>query len=70
LGLIALDNEIQESKREMDPPEAFVNISSLIIPFSIIFRKVHRPDIYSGEESIIFEERDSEFQQILIFEFL
>lgn len=46
------------------------DISKLIIPFSILFGKKVKPDIYSGEESIIFTERNSEFQQILLYEFL
>ena len=47
----------------------FLPISNLIIPFSVIFRKRVALDIYSGKESIPFEERDSNFKQILKNEF-
>ncbi len=67
MGLEVLDNKIQVSENEI---ENYINISNLIIPFSIIFRKNNMPDIYSGEESVVFEERDSKYQQILLYEFL
>jgi hypothetical protein len=47
----------------------FLPISNLIIPFSVIFRKTVALDIYTGNESVPFEERDSNFKQILKNEF-
>ncbi len=70
MGLEVLNKKIQIGRNEIDCPSDFLNISNLIIPFSLIFRKNSLPDIYSGEECITFEERDSKFQKILISEFL
>jgi len=48
------------------------NISSLIIPFSVLFNENESPppDIYTGEELIPFWKRDMEFKEILLHEFL
>ncbi len=70
MGLEVLNKKIQVSKNELDGSDDFLNISNLIIPFSIIFRKKISPDIYSGEETLAFKEKNSNFQQILISEFL
>lgn len=70
MGLEVLNKKIQVSKNELDGSDDFLNISNLIIPFSIIFRKKTSPDIYSGEETLAFKEKNSNFQQILISEFL
>jgi hypothetical protein len=35
-----------------------------------MFLKSFTPDIYTGEENISFEEKDIEFKEILINEFL
>ena len=50
--------------------EFFPNISYLIIPFSVAFEKNEPPDIYNGEELIPFKEKDLDFKDILIHEFL
>jgi hypothetical protein len=70
VGLEVLDKKIQFIQNEIEVSKDYLNISKLIIPFSIIFRNDSPPDIYSGEEAITFKERDSKFQQILIYEFL
>jgi len=70
VGLEVLNKKIQIGGNEIDGSKDFLNISNLIIPFSIIFRNNSPPDIYSGEESITFKESDSKFQQILMSEFL
>jgi hypothetical protein len=70
VGLEVLNKKIQVGKNELDGSDDFLNISNLIIPFKIIFRKDSLPDIYSGEESLCFKEKDSQFQQILKSEFL
>lgn len=70
MGLNVLNKKVQDSENEIDPPEDYINISNLIIPFSLIFKEYTPPDIYNGEETIPFKERDSKFQQILINEFL
>ncbi|MFX0048756.1 MAG: hypothetical protein ACFE8G_11390 [Candidatus Hermodarchaeota archaeon] len=50
--------------------EDSINFSDFIIPFSKFFHRIELLDIYSGEEIITFEERDSEFKKILKTEFL
>ncbi|MFX1487658.1 MAG: hypothetical protein ACFFBI_00805 [Promethearchaeota archaeon] len=57
-----------EDKDELE--EIFPDISKLVIPFSVIFKISHEPDIYTGTELIPFEQKDSEFKKILICEFL
>ena len=70
MGLEVINKKIQVGKNELDGSDDFLNISNFIIPFSIMFRNNTSPDIYSGEESIFFRERDSNFQEILLSEFL
>jgi len=70
VGLEVLDKKIQVIENEIEVAKNYLNISNLIVPFSIIFRNKSRPDIYSGEESITFKEKDPTFRQILIYEFL
>ncbi|MFX1309602.1 MAG: hypothetical protein ACFE8C_07890 [Promethearchaeota archaeon] len=70
MGLQVLDKKIQFFKNEIEISKDYLNISNLIIPFSIFFRNNSSSDIYSGEETMTFKERDSIFQQILIYEFL
>lgn len=45
------------------------DISQLVIPFSKVFKSYKPRDIYSGNENIPFEERDTEFKMILRQEF-
>ncbi len=49
--------------------ENLFDISSLIIPFSVLFKEGVSPDIYTGEELIPFKKRDMEFKEILLHEF-
>ena len=70
MGLNVLNKKIHFAENDKDTLKDYLNISKLIIPFSIIFRNNSMPDIYSGKENIPFKERDSEFQEILIYEFL
>jgi len=48
----------------------YSNFSDLIIPFSNFVKKLKPSDIYSGIENIPFKERDPEFKNLLISEFL
>ncbi|MFX0000815.1 MAG: hypothetical protein ACFE9Q_14195 [Candidatus Hodarchaeota archaeon] len=70
MGLEVLNRETHEIMSEIIVYEDLSNISNLIIPFSIIFKSDTPSDIYSGEERIPFEEKNPEFKQILISEFL
>lgn len=64
------DKKITDVEQEVEDLEKFPDISSLIIPFSVAFRKFNPPDIYNGEELIPFDDKDLEFKEILINEFL
>jgi len=55
---------------ESDINENSFDISSFIIPFSAFFNENEFPDMYTGEELIPFKERDIEFKEILLNEFL
>jgi len=46
------------------------DISNAIIPFSALFNENKPSDIYNGEETILFKNKNPEFKQILINEFL
>ena len=59
-----------EVEQEVEEADAFLDISRLVIPFSVAFNTNHTPDIYDGEELIPFEKKDSLFKKILIDEFL
>ncbi|MHA1884448.1 MAG: hypothetical protein ACW96S_05310 [Promethearchaeota archaeon] len=50
--------------------EKFPDISKFIIPFNVVFNIFNPPDIYDGDEVIPFKEKDPEFQEILIHEFI
>ena len=56
--------------QEVEEADLVPDISQLIIPFSVAFNINHAPDIYTGEEIIPFRERDSQFKELLINEFL
>jgi len=70
MGLEIINSKIQIISNEINVFEESLDVSNLIIPFSIIFKKVTPPDIYTGKEMIPFKERILEFQQILMSEFL
>jgi hypothetical protein len=52
------------------PNDDFFNLSYAIIPLSNFFQKYPRLDVYTGMENIPFEEKDSEYKNILLSEFL
>ena len=58
-----------EKRKQVNTPEEFIDISTLVIPFSTIFEKFTPSDIYTGNEIIPFEKKDPEFKLILIYEF-
>ena len=64
------DKKLQEIKPELKIFEDEKKVMNLSIPFSIMFKKNHTPDIYNGEEIISFDERDTKFKDILMNEFL
>jgi hypothetical protein len=70
MGLEVINSKFQIVNDEIDVFKESLNLSSLIIPFSIICKKEVTPDIYNGEERIPFEEKASDFQQILLSEFI
>ena len=65
-----LERKTEEIEPEMEFVENFPDISKLIIPFSVAFKDFSPPDIYNGEELIPFEEKELEYKEILIHEFL
>jgi len=70
LSLKILDKKMVDVDQEFEVVEKFPDISRLVVPFSIAFKKLNPPDIYKGEELIPFVERDLEFKEIFIQEFL
>ncbi|MFW9877385.1 MAG: hypothetical protein ACFFG0_30215 [Candidatus Thorarchaeota archaeon] len=70
LSLKESDKKIGEVEEQIEDIEIFPDISNLIIPFYVAFKKFNPPDIYNGEELIPFDEKDLEFKEILINEFL
>ena len=69
LSLKVLDKNMVDVEHEIEVVEKFPDISRLIIPFSVAFKKFNPPDIYNGEELIPFDEKDLEFKEILLDEF-
>ncbi|MFW9784517.1 MAG: hypothetical protein ACFFFB_19710 [Candidatus Heimdallarchaeota archaeon] len=65
-----LRNDISDITEEMVKVEEFPDISRLIVPFSVAFKRYSPPDIYDGKELIPFKEKDLQFKEILINEFL
>ena len=51
------------------PNDDFFNLSCAIIPFSDLFQRCPRLDVYAGMENIPFEEREPEYKEILLTEF-
>ena len=68
--IIDKKDKIINIEEESEVYNKFPDIANLIIPFSIAFKKFTSPVIYNGEEMIPFNEKDVEFKQILIHEFL
>lgn len=69
LELISKGTKNIEKRKQVNTPEEFIDISTLVIPFSTIFEKLTPLDIYIGNEIIPFEKKDPEFKLILIYEF-
>ena len=44
-------------------------LSDVVIPFRELLGYIGTKDIYSGNESIPFQEKDKEFQSLLLSEF-
>ncbi len=70
MGLEVLNKKIFEVTNDINLQEDYFNISDLVIPFSTIFKNSNPLDVYTGEETIPFHKRDSNFKQILLNEFL
>ena len=70
MSLKITEEKIQDLEPETEIIDNFPDISKLIIPFSVAFRSFGPPDIYTGEEIIPFKEKEFEFKEILIHEFL
>lgn len=70
MGLEIINKKVQVDTDELNESKDYLTIPNLIIPFSVILKNNPLLDIYSGEESILFKEKNSQFQQILIYEFL
>jgi len=70
LSLKIESKKSQSLEQELEEIENVPDISKLIIPFSVVFKKFSPPDIYNGEELIPFEEKESEYKDIFIHEFL
>ncbi|MFX1366295.1 MAG: hypothetical protein ACFFCE_11335 [Promethearchaeota archaeon] len=70
MGLEVENKNYYEFFDEINVQEETSNIAYLIIPFSTLFKNENPPDIYTGKLAIPFQEKDSEFQQILMNEFL
>ena len=45
------------------------NLSDFIISFEEFFNHIKTIDIYSGNENIPFQDKDEEFQRLLLSEF-
>ena len=52
------------------PNDDFFDLSCAIIPFSDLFQRYPRLDVYAGMENIPFEDREPEYKNILLTEFL
>lgn len=65
-----LDKKFQELNPELEVYEDGLKLMNLSILFSMVFKKNHTSDIYDGEEIISFDNRDIEFKEILMNEFL
>ena len=70
LSLKVLSKKMVDVEQEFEVVEIFPDISRLVVPFSVAFKKFNPPDIYNGEELIPFDEKDLDFKEILIHEFL
>jgi len=70
LEIIEKDHPILKEKTNPKLFDDNFDYSNAIIPFSDFFHKIELLDVYSGNESIPFADKDSEFKKILLTEFL
>ena len=70
LEIIEKKNPLLKEDFYIVPNDDFFDLSRATIPFSDLFQKYPRLDVYSGMENIPFEERDLEYKNILLTEFL
>jgi hypothetical protein len=59
-----------ESKLRKNPIRIEDELSEIVIPFREFITRRESEDIYNGEENIPFFDREVEFRNILISEFL
>ena len=64
------NKKLQNIEPEVETTKDTPITSNLAIPFYIIFKKNVSPDIYNGEEIISFNDKDIEFKELLLNEFL
>ena len=70
LEIFEKKNPVLKENIYIVPNDDFYDLSCAVIPFSDLFQKYPRLDVYAGMENIPFEERDREYKQILLTEFL
>jgi len=70
LEIIEKKNPVLKENIYIVPYDDFFDLSCAIIPFSDLFQKFPRLDIYEGMETIPFEDREPEYKKILLTEFL
>jgi len=70
LEIIEKKNPVLKENIYIVPDEDFFDLSCAIIPFSDLFQKCPRLDVYTGLENIPFDERDPKYKKILLTEFL
>ena len=70
LEIIEKKNPVPNEHIYLEPNDDFFDLSCAIIPFSDLIQKNSLLDLYTGRENIPFEERDLEYKNILLTEFL
>ncbi|MFX1287634.1 MAG: hypothetical protein ACFFFY_03610 [Promethearchaeota archaeon] len=58
-------SKIHESNSRLD-----YELSEIIVSFKDLIHKIEFADVYTGEEKIPFSEKEAEFREILLSEFL
>jgi len=69
LEIIEKKNPVLKEDIYIVPNDDFFDLSRSIVPFSELFLKYPRLDVYTGRENIPFEDRDLEYKKILLTEF-
>ena len=70
LEIFEKKNPVTKENIYFVPNDDFFDLTCAVIPFSDLFQKSPRLDVYAGMENIPFEERDLEYKKILLTEFL